>query len=237
MTWRRDENGYEVFFNRDELKTRSRALPPELRSTENGVRYLAPIDPDAGGTWMLVNEYGVSVSLLNRWHESASAKIEGVGGKSQSRGQLVLSLADAKCAADLITQLKKTDCSRFKPFTLVVIDQLEMQAQAWNGELLLTEATAAPLTSSSYCFPEVRQARCDGYTQLAKHDLASLQNYHASHEEPSAYTVRMNRPDAQTWSRTRLSIGSQYITWQYLEEMPDLVGESLEHHSQLDLKG
>ncbi len=233
MTWQRDENGYEVFFNRDELKTRSRALPPELQSTEEGVRYLAPIDPDAGGTWMLVNEYGVTVSLLNRWHEGASDE---AGVKSKSRGQLVLSFANAKCASDVIEQLKKTDCSRFKPFTLVVLDKLEMQAQAWNGEFLLIEVTAAPLTSSSYCFSEVRRARCDRYTLLVKHDPASLQDYHASHEEPSAYTVRMNRPDAQTWSRTRLSVGSEDISWQYLEEMLDLGGDGIEHHTQLDLK-
>jgi len=48
-TWLRGITGYEVFFNRDELATRKPARPPARRD-RGGVRILAPLDGDAGGT-------------------------------------------------------------------------------------------------------------------------------------------------------------------------------------------
>lgn len=231
MTWWRGEGRYEVFFNRDELKTRSRALPPEPMTTRQGIRFLAPTDPDAGGAWMLVNEYGVSVSLLNRWHQDTN-----IAGPVKSRGQLVLSLASAKSAQEVILQLRETDHSQHNPFTLVAIDPLETLVEAWDGSRLFSEKAAPPLTSSSYCFPEVSQARYDSYECLLGNDTPSLKKYHAGGEDQSAYTVRMNRPDAQTWSRSWLRIGDHKATWQYLEEMPDLVAASIEHNSLLDLR-
>ena len=52
LTWWRDGSGsgtYEVFFNRDEKKTRSVAEPPKIIS-DYGLEFVAPIDPDGGGT-------------------------------------------------------------------------------------------------------------------------------------------------------------------------------------------
>lgn len=228
MTWWRDEQGYEVFFNRDELKTRSRAIPPEVRSTSEGVRYIAPIDPDAGGTWMLVNEYGLTICLLNRWHESVA-----MPGTTRSRGQLVLGFAGAKHASAVIEQLRNTDCSDYKPFTLVAFDQKNLFGGAWDGKSLFAESPEAPLTSSSYCFQAVKQARCDRYLKLENNHPDTLQEYQAGDGEHSANTVRMNRPDAQTWSRSHVSVRPELITWQYLEEMPGLVGHSIEHNTEL----
>ena len=76
LTWWRGEEGeFEVFFNRDEKKTRSRAELP-LKREENGMQFLSPRDPDGGGTWMLVNEHGVVLCLLNRWHEESKEAVE-----------------------------------------------------------------------------------------------------------------------------------------------------------------
>ncbi|NUO80759.1 NRDE family protein [candidate division KSB1 bacterium] len=66
VTWLQRHEGYEVFCNRDELKTRKPALPPRLAEC-NGVRYLAPIDNDGGGSWLGVNEFGVSLCLVNHY--------------------------------------------------------------------------------------------------------------------------------------------------------------------------
>jgi membrane protein DedA with SNARE-associated domain len=43
VTWLMHADSYAVFFNRDELKTRSRALPPAIKK-QNGVRHIAPVD-------------------------------------------------------------------------------------------------------------------------------------------------------------------------------------------------
>jgi len=228
MTWWRDQKGYEVFFNRDELKTRCRALPPEVRSTSEGVRYIAPTDPDAGGTWMLVNEFGLTICLLNRWHESST-----LPGAIRSRGRLVLEFAATQQASAVTEQIRTTDCSGYKPFTLVAIDHETLLVEAWDGKKLAPETPRAPLTSSSYCFQEVKKSRCGRYQRLASNHPDALREYQAGKGEPSAFTVRMNRPDAQTWSRSHLCVGPERITWQYLEEMPDLVGDSIEHNTEL----
>ncbi len=64
VSWRAARDGYDLFFNRDELHTRAPELPPAL-SERDGVRFLAPRDGDHGGTWLAVNEHGLTVCLLN----------------------------------------------------------------------------------------------------------------------------------------------------------------------------
>src|SRR5437762_13943150 len=50
--------------NRDELWSRPDALPPRLMHF--GQRQAAlPIDPQSGGTWMAVNDAGLTCAILN----------------------------------------------------------------------------------------------------------------------------------------------------------------------------
>ena len=78
-----------------------------------------------------------------------------------------------------------------------------------------------PITSSSYCFEDVKAAR-----ECAFASGKSGEDYHSSRgESPSAFTVRMHRPDAQTWSRSRLVVGRE-IKWEYWAEQVDLAGEA-----------
>ena len=219
-----------MFFNRDELKTRAQAVPPQLRQTQTGVRYLAPSDPVAGGTWMLVNEQQVTVCLLNRWHESSAHK-----QAYQSRGLLVSGMAGCSSAIDVMHLLQQTDYAHYRPFTLVALDPNNILAAAWNGEILTDEVTAMPLTSSSYRFPEVAAARRITFSNLPEPSLDHLQTYQQGESPASAYTVRMNRPDAQTWSRSQISVSAEHITWEYIEEPADLIGTGTKHMMELPL--
>jgi len=220
MTWRcLPQRGREIFFNRDELKTRSQALRPQIFQAENGVRYLAPIDPDGGGTWLAVNEYGLCFALLNRWHET---QFKG----TKTRGSIITSLAGIQTLVEVEEKVRQMDVSDFSPFTLAVLGD-EEHFWEWNGDTLEGTDLQQPLTSSSYCFHEVRNARLAAYTK-------DLERYHvAEGETPTAFTVRMNRPDAQTWSRSVIRIGME-IHWKYYEEMPNLIGEALMVTTTLD---
>ena len=64
LTWRTAGGGYEVFFNRDERRTRPPARPPAVHRAA-GVSYVSPIDAEAGGTWLAVNELGTTLALEN----------------------------------------------------------------------------------------------------------------------------------------------------------------------------
>lgn len=84
LTWSRPkEGGFEVWFNRDEKKTRPIADPLALREL-NGVTFLSPRDPQGGGTWMLANEFGLAVCLLNQWELDTRP----TSGRRKSRGHL-----------------------------------------------------------------------------------------------------------------------------------------------------
>lgn len=227
LTWRTDDD-LEVFFNRDELKTRSRALPPREHQTPDGTRYLSPIDPDAGGTWMLANEHGLVICLLNRWHITSTLNPN--ASPPKSRGQLVSSLAATRKLTSLINDLPKLSEST-KPFDLFAFHHNQMVAHSWDGQTLTASSPKMPSTSSSYQFEKVKAAREKSFALQP-----SLEQYQCSqNEEPSAFTVRMNRPDAQTWSRSHLTIGSKIITWHYWEEFSNLEKEPALHQTTLAL--
>lgn len=55
--------------NRDELHSRGTASPPTVRARD-GVRVVAPIDADGGGTWIAANDHGLCVCLLNHYPDA-----------------------------------------------------------------------------------------------------------------------------------------------------------------------
>src|SRR6185369_12035132 len=78
------KNGYALGMNRDEKLTRVKALPP-ARHERHGRAALFPSEP-GGGTWIGVNDMGVTFALIN-WY-SVQAR---VSANAVSRGQLVRS--------------------------------------------------------------------------------------------------------------------------------------------------
>ena len=118
-----------MWFNRDEKKTRPIADPPSLRELM-GVRFLSPRDPQGGGTWMLANEHGLVVCLLNRWELGGKTN----SGVRKSRGQLVWSLAVAESLTALSGLLD--DLENYPPFILVGLSAEGEVAWDWDGERL-----------------------------------------------------------------------------------------------------
>lgn len=216
LTWRRDkETGLEVYFNRDELKTRPVADPPRLWS-QGESRFLSPRDPLGGGTWMLANEHGIIICLLNRWDLAGQSAAP--PGSRKSRGQLVWSMAGVTRLCDVEGYL--SDLESFPAFSLMAFSDERERCWDWDGSGLVERVPLMPLTSSSYQFEEVRAYR--------EADFASGvrgMDYHAAEGQTSnACTVRMCRPDAQTWSRSLVRLNER-VSWEYLAEQPDLDGE------------
>ncbi len=146
VTWLQRDDGYEVFCNRDELRTRKPAQPPRL-DERNGVRYLAPVDADAGGAWVGVNEFGLTLCLVNHYPiiKNASEMIpplRGARGVSpdpsteqnthrtplkggiamkeyRSRGLLVLELLDCAAPEMVATRLEHENMAQYRSFILL----------------------------------------------------------------------------------------------------------------------
>lgn len=215
VTWLKSEAGYQVFFNRDERRSRKPALPPRTALC-NGVRFAAPIDGDHGGTWMAVNEWGLTLCLLN--HYPASAKSLKSQGAFLSRGSLVTSMMDSRSTRLVRTRLESAPLDRYPPFLLLAFSpQGAADLHCWDGLRLGPAAEARmPVTTSSYDSENVVRRRKQQFAALQRQDADALTRFHLQHDpSDSASSVFMSRPDAQTVSFSRVIVDAQQVEFRY----------------------
>lgn len=209
--------GYQLFFNRDERRTRLPGLPPRVES-EAGVRFLAPRDAEAGGTWVAVNQFGLTVGLLNLYQ--AQAALPPAVGKT-SRGLLVRSLAPAADLAAAAALLARHQLADFQPFTLVVAAPGEGRGEAgrgpavhrydWDGrEAGAWRLAAPPVVSSGHDVVGATTSRRRLFAALGEPGALGweeLHSFHRSHHpEKGAYSPCMHRSDAKTVSLTAIRV-------------------------------
>jgi hypothetical protein len=117
----------EIHFGslRDESPKRPRAVKPEI-SEVNGVSYLSPKDPMAGGTWVGVNNAGNVIVLLNGGFENHHRK----NYYRKSRGLIVSELL---VSAIPIVEWNLIDMEDIEPFTLIVWSDNNLFQLVWDG--------------------------------------------------------------------------------------------------------
>ncbi|HDV5401969.1 TPA: NRDE family protein, partial [Vibrio cholerae] len=117
VTWSLSDTGYQVFFNRDEQRSRALALPPAIYDRQ-GVAVMMPLDPQGQGSWISLNQFGLSLCLLNNYQGRVP------DGTLISRGLLLKSLAGSSSIEQITLAFEKLALSRFAPFTLLAFDPL-----------------------------------------------------------------------------------------------------------------
>jgi uncharacterized protein with NRDE domain len=221
VSWVREAGGYHLLCNRDEKLTRGAAFEPAIREC-GGVRYIAPIDSDAGGTWISVNEFGLSLCLLNR-HGAGASSVH------RSRGLLVRELAASASTDQVLRRLARAELHRYAPFALVALERERSAALAeWDGTTLSVDRAAdrhMPLASSSYDEPGVQRARRSELQRLAgpsrRIDAAVLERLHGSHYAGAGpYSTCMHRPEAETVSFSHITVTSAEIRFEYHPSSP-----------------
>jgi hypothetical protein len=223
VTWLQQQAGYQLFCNRDEKRSRGVALQPEVH-LRDGVRYIAPVDADHGGSWISVNEFGVSVCLLNGDHPTLGLHAP----ERRSRGHIVTLLATATRTSDALATLRRQDLRAYDPFVLLLLAPDRPQVIArWNGVLLRLDPRAGEqnfLTSSSYDAAGVRRSRAAEFTQHRNRDTDPaevMRAFHACHGAgESAYSTCMHRPDAETVSFSEVHVAPGKITFLYSPAAP-----------------
>ena len=108
LTWFHESDRYQLFFNRDERRTRKPAIPPALRQ-KGPSRFIAPLDGNFGGTWIGVNEHGLTLCLLNG---HAGDDVAAPTADYTSRGLLLTSLIDSRSTAQLARRLRRRPTAR-----------------------------------------------------------------------------------------------------------------------------
>jgi hypothetical protein len=224
-SWLRDETGYHLLFNRDEKLTRKQATEPRL-ATKAGIRFLAPVDGDFGGTWIAVNEFGVTVCLLNGANLTGQ---QAVAVRSKSRGLLIPDLVTAASAVAACELVGAMDLCLFDSFTLIALDPVCPSALVeWNGSRTIfipSGDSNIPLTSSSFDPERVRQVRRLEFARLAgsreQPELSKLFEYHRSHGPAcGAYSPCMHRSDAETKSFSYIHVTQSNARFFYTGAAP-----------------
>ena len=236
LSWIRDNESYQVFFNRDEQRSRSQAQPPQCVD-HSGVPVLLPLDPDGGGSWISVNGHGLSLCLLNYYQGT----IPHSGKKLISRGKLLRSLAHTGNIESLNELILTTDLTHYAPFTLVAFqikpDQRLPQEKIfqWDGAEIHRSQPENMITSSSVKFDEVSKQRQQFYAQnvssspCSEHEIKhKIKNstdkhisFHASHgTEKNHRSVCMHREDARTVSFSHILVTKSHVEFRYHDGSP-----------------
>ena len=217
MTWMFGDNNYELFFNRDEMRTRMVAFPPKIHVHE-GTSFIAPIDADAGGTWMGVNDFGITVCLLNGYGEIDPGRTD-----YTSRGALVMSLLDSGNSDVVDQRLHAADLTAYRPFSLLVFEAgVPIVARLWDGLSLRLEKTVpCPLVSLSFRFSDGSASRKELFDHLTVYNAETLADFHCSHlPDKGPLSVCMHRDDAQTVSLSRVVVTEADVHYYYAAGPP-----------------
>lgn len=226
VTWLRQPSGYQLFCNRDEKLTRKRATPPEVRE-RGGVRFLAPLDGDFGGSWITTNEFGVSLCLVNGLGERRE--------EGRSRGLVLIDLSKASTLREVREAIASYDLGAVSPFTLVGLEpDVPAILVKWDGRQCVIKNGGErfmPLVSSSFDGDGVRESRHKRWRSMA--DLSSKSGaflaFHRSHEpERGPYSPCMHRADAQTVSFAWVTVDRRQAAMYYEDGPPCMAfaGES-----------
>lgn len=218
LSWCFSASGYQLVFNRDEQKRRPLAQAPQFVDFNAGGRALMPIDPQGNGSWIAVNDRGLTLALLNFYQGRIPP------GSLLSRGQIVRQAAALMNAEQVETLLRSLPLHRYPPFLLLVFEKPIAAASClkWSGERLTSSFVLSPSMSSSIACETVSQQRLAVYKAVCGEFpcFDSLLQFHASHApQPGASSVCMHRDDAHTVSQTQVCVDDK-VTMNYVPGAP-----------------
>jgi hypothetical protein len=211
--------GRTLLCNRDEQRSRPDARPPEILDL-GGARIVAPIDPKAGGTWLLANEMGFAATLLNFYDATPPAGNRPAEGY-RSRGLLLLSLGVCRHATEADAMIREAiTAAAYAPFWIVALtDRDEVRRWRWDGEALSSQHVGRevlPVTTSSWQTSEVLAERAKLFQEHPTSEAAELEVFHQScSTKGGPWGPCMARTDARTVSFSRVDIRPDEVRFCY----------------------
>jgi hypothetical protein len=216
-------NGYALGMNRDEKLTRPVGLPPR-RMQLRGRIILAPSEP-SGGTWIGVNDTGVTLALIN-WYSITTR----VTGNATSRGDVVKACLSADSPAAVEKTIEEQPLSRVNPFRLIGIFPADRAVIEWRWNLDRLEPRAHrwqtnTWISSGFDEPGAQHARDRTFREVLCHKSAGSLNWlrrlHRSHGgKRGPHSHCMHRADAESVSYTEISVSRHTALLRYIPGTP-----------------
>ncbi|WP_199609212.1 NRDE family protein [Flocculibacter collagenilyticus] len=235
MSWFYHDDQLELFFNRDERNTRSKAIPPAVypssADSANNINSIYAKDPDGNGTWLGVNEQGLVVGLLNHYasmqqpiskqHLPTNAP---QNAQFISRGQLVLDILNTP-KNQLEQKLASINWLDYQACYLLILNSSALQSNAykyiWDGKTLNHRPLPKIVSSSALSSEGVVGQRIKQYTQANPQTIEQHLAYHRSHlPTKGPMSVCMHHTEGQTQNLSHISVNSQQVTYRYWAGSP-----------------
>lgn len=204
-----------VTMNRDEARDRADERPPRrIRNEATRVEWLAPVDGEAGGTWIGTNDRGIHACLLNRYLPGDLA-IAAANPQRKSRGHIIL---DLLAQGDESAVLRWIDCifdpTPYPSFQLVVLGVPHTQSFSWDGRDLRRETHVGEwllFTSSSWRSEDVAEYRRREFESWLREGAsfnASIPGFHLlAPQDRLEWSPFMQREYSTTRSVTQIETG------------------------------
>jgi hypothetical protein len=135
LTIHRTNERLLITMNRDEAITRAPERPPQkMRYDHRDVEWLAPLDGEAGGTWIGTNNHRVHACLLNQYLPSDTASFSDHAPRP-SRGRIIVDLLAQGHEGAVQQWLQNNfDPSPFPSFLLIVVHTHHTHSFSWDGQ-------------------------------------------------------------------------------------------------------
>ena len=213
-----EKRGFFLAMNRDEQKTRARAVPPK-RHKADGQGALYPSEK-GGGTWVGVNDAGLTFALIN-WY----AKPQRERSLCLSRGVVIPHLVAAGGMNEVAGQMRGLALARFNPFRLIAISVSERKIREWRWD-------GKSLTSRSFAWKR-RHWFSSGFDErlvsLRRKPLVravaetpeAIRELHRAHApERGPFSICMHRDVSETVSLTEISVTKKEARLRYAAGAP-----------------
>ena len=217
ITWILEDSSYEIFFNRDELRSRSEAIAPKRYKT-GSISAIYPKDPDGLGSWIFTNDHGITGALLNY-------NIKIPQRDFISRGTLMTEICHQSKLEGMTDTIKNKNLKNYRGFTLCLFkDKHEPRIIRWDGSDLIQLSPVQPIMSSSVEIEKVKINRNDIYNTIVKQNgdnRKSHLEFHSSHIPHKCYlSTCMHRPDAKTVSFSHIICNEKEVKFFYMGHSP-----------------
>ncbi|HTH50036.1 MAG TPA: NRDE family protein [Candidatus Limnocylindria bacterium] len=209
VTFWPNARGYRLAMNRDESLARVTGLPP-ARFVVGGRTIVHPGEP-MGGTWICLNDRGVTFALINWYAITARASAPTV-----SRGEVLLTLRDSTEPEEAAARLRLLPLTQLNPFRMIGFFPGQQAVREWRWDVAtLAEVphhwSPGQWLSSGYDEPTAQHIRGATFETLRMEadagSLPWLRRLHSSHgPERGPFSTCMHRADAATVSYTEIEI-------------------------------
>lgn len=222
---------YLMGSNRDELKTRARAQPPEIHQPGN---WVAPIDTKAGGTWFGTNSLGISYTVINNYQ--ASNPLLDHNEQAKSRGLLIPELVQCRTLVEASQFFRSVNYQLYNPFEIIAVrpKPLSVMRWSWDGEHFSEhkeEAKPQIWVSAGFDRQRILEIREEVFLEMLKervrgYTIMDLVDYHSSQKpRRGAESVAMYQEKVQTVSATLVHVDDRGVRGLYHDGYPEKEGK------------